>query len=83
MTQDQINRIKEIQSRHEQATEGPWTNLNDLIVQSEKGMIADDNESICRIRGHGAGLNQHANMEFIAHAREDIPFLLSLLMKNI
>lgn len=81
-------RIDAIKARCEAATPGPWQDCRDYaaMVLSE-----DEQQRICDIRGWGhltavLGLSedaayerQLADAEFIAHTREDIPYLLGLV----
>jgi hypothetical protein len=70
------DRIAEIAARCEAATQGPWeTNwLDDCFIEPR----------ICMIPANGCYDYDKfgANSEFIAHAREDIPYLLSQLAER-
>lgn len=62
-------RVAEIAARAEAATEGPWSRSRHYKLN----IISDATGQI--ITGHATP--NSTNAEFIAHAREDIPFLLS------
>lgn len=82
MTEEQL---REIEARHEAATPGPWRHtFKDCLYYMSSEFIDREDDPI------GVGLitsdiNQHnaelyatdADMEFIAHARADIPALLA------
>jgi len=69
-----------IRARADAATAGPWFGFHDddgRVVSTFDAAICD----VCAVDGvldWGNGVN-HANAEFIAHAREDIPALLGLV----
>lgn len=71
-------RVREIRERVEKATLGPWQfapNVNvGGLVRSDTGAMA-----IAAFREDHAEMV--ANAEFIAHAREDIPYLLDRIEK--
>lgn len=68
-----IERIKEIRERMDKATEGPWVyrgptfGCDDAFVQATIPGL-----NVC-------SFHKEANGHFIAHAREDINWLLDLL----
>ncbi len=63
-----MNRIEEITARHEAATAGPWE------VSPAGHIFSDPLKPIAFVGGND---NQaDADAAFIAHARQDIPFLL-------
>ncbi|GGU52138.1 hypothetical protein [Streptomyces lavendofoliae] len=72
------DRIAEIQARAEAATKGPWfverhqPTLTRRVVSDDHALDAD--------LGYLGNSNQF-DAEFIAHAREDIPFLLDELAR--
>lgn len=71
------NRLEEIRARERAATKGPWHTAKRrpaLIVAADRARVAD-----CHV-GIGMALDEaQINAEFIANAREDISYLLSLL----
>ncbi len=85
--------IAEIEARAEKATEGPWENYgNDLVrapagrvfktkslqVQTTKTPVADFRDYLNK----GVFPNTKNNVDFIAHAREDIPALIAALRER-
>lgn len=71
----------DIRRRAERATAGPWT-----FQIVKKGAIPDDSVMIAAVApGHQirarppGGSFPSADGEFIAHAREDVPYLLTLV----
>lgn len=76
-------RIEEIAARAEAATAGPWLNPHGEFVSQAKTFMA-----ICRVNRptvpDNAALKtvpstrdmEQANIDFIAHARSDVPWLL-------
>lgn len=70
------NKLKEIQDRANKATIGPWVYMGE--TKPYEGMVLSSG-NIDRICGT-VGLDDRPNdMEFIAHSREDIPYLLAAL----
>jgi len=70
--------LKEIEERASKATPGPWTlDINYLVGFPPKTRPTGESimllEETCRA---GSAEADDANMEFIAHAREDVPALL-------
>lgn len=62
-----MNRIEEIKARCEAATKGPWIKINDQLRHGvTAGLIG-----VIHVYDEDA--------DFIAHSREDIPFLLAEL----
>lgn len=69
------DRLQEIKERCEKATPGPW----ELVLGHE-----DPNDACVHVKGSDNTVcytqcydcNHRADMAFIAHAREDIPYLL-------
>ena len=83
-------KLQEIRARADAATEGKWERANKSVrVEGEYGDSAPTgyDGGICNCLGIRAGLNiskqinaqAKRNAEFIAHARQDIPFLLGLI----
>lgn len=74
-----MNRIDEIKARCETVTLGPWNADNGYEIH-EKTMRKDENGTLHGERPNGIAeiypLNRQANAAFIAHSREDIPYLL-------
>ena len=76
--------LDEIRARADNATEGPWTNRKQR--ETEKGpdarwiypgniVVADSHQIIVTQTGNAA------NSRFIAHAREDVPYLLAIVAR--
>jgi len=71
MPTDPPDRLAAIQARAEAATKGPWTPYDNHVqigsflneIETENPMVGDSS----------------ADTHFIAHAREDIPYLLALV----
>ena len=63
MTDD---RLSEIEARTEAATPGPW---------KRSGSLVEDKHGNRMVQTWGLAWMQHA--EFIAHAREDVPYLIA------
>lgn len=79
-----MTRLEEIKKRTETATSGPWESecRKENIYHPDKcwnhDVTCEKGEAI--IIQSNAFLNEdHANAEFIAHARKDIPWLLDKL----
>lgn len=84
-------RIREIHERAEKATPGPWRvddpswiEVNDITVWC--GPEGDDARWICNMGAPIAAVDDrqqaevsYANGTFVAHAREDVPWLLAQL----
>ena len=79
------DRIAEIWEREEKATEGPWGRYGtgkpmQGKLEAAPGLSIGSvthTEPLCRVSGYLLPLE--ANAEFILHAREDIPWLLTRL----
>lgn len=73
-------RLEAIRQRAEKATEGPWFNTEYHVATKPniRGGYPSDSASVCEINDgeYIENLNM-ADAEFIAHARQDIPDLLS------
>lgn len=71
-----MKRLEEIKARADAATPGPWDTNGYTIFSTpleEKGFYLGD---ICFVESV-----DNNDLEFIAHAREDIPYLLDMLDK--
>jgi hypothetical protein len=67
-----MGRLEEIESRVKLVTRGPW-------IHSRFGyqiLTNDRMDSICQFDGHMEMEQQIANCSFIAHSREDVPWLI-------
>lgn len=76
-----MTRIEAIRQRAEQATKGPWSYER---CEDERGGIDYDIESWSKPARRrdtkiACGCDSRFDAEFIANAREDVPYLLSLL----
>jgi len=73
-------RLAEIRARAEKATSGPWGKYGieaAAMWESVPGQCIGspaNTEYIARVSGYALPL--HANVDFITHSREDIPWLL-------
>lgn len=76
-TEHDTDRLAEIRARLVELTDGPW--IAEYSGETEHCVIPHDahstREALALVRGYYAT----ADAEFIAHAREDIPFLLDQL----
>lgn len=85
-----MSRLEEIKARCEKATLGPWSNAHtitgsdpedtrecDLLVYKQHG-LGDPQFLVATTE---KGPQNFENMEFIAHSREDIPYLLGIIEK--
>lgn len=94
ISEDQRPRLAEIRARVEKATQGPWTATAGYDGGATVAIMRDWRDWR---EGYGGGASvlgpeawihsaqKHqpdANAEFIAHAREDIPYLLDLLASS-
>ena len=76
------DRLDEIQARADAATDGPWVLMPPLCGPDGQGVYeTEDYGPICEVgdpypRGRN---NPQENMEFIAHARADVPRLVAAL----
>lgn len=79
-----MSRLDEIKARTEAATEGPWS-----TEQEVGGAIRVGNEdawacvTMTTLGSGGEFDNQKADADFVAHAREDVPWLESRLREAI
>ena len=70
-----MDRLSEIRARCEAATPGEWQHN----VIDDAGGVIDHAVGIGLTHGICCGISNPSDAAFIAHAREDIPYLLSLL----
>ena len=70
---------KDIEARAEAATPGPWTHRRQGYGDKERSKVQGECEDLAIIAVTLFEEQQRANGEFIAHAREDIPYLLAQL----
>ncbi len=88
------DRLKEIRERAEKATKGPWRCDVDIFNDDGEVEASVHDEEISMLFTEGTGVmggedcwtkaresQAFRNAEFIAHAREDVPFLLAELEK--
>lgn len=72
-------REKQIREREAKATKGPWEVMPDSVIQYMNRIWADGCD-VCCCEGDGSLSHERSDNEnFIAHARADIPWLLSQL----
>lgn len=71
-----MDRLSEIRARCEAATPGPWFNFGGWLIHTETDV---EHNGIPHEKTIGSVKAQNA--AFIAHARDDIPYLLSRLEK--
>jgi hypothetical protein len=75
-------RLAEIEARANAATNGPWyadvTRYHRRPASEQEVVVATDTMSIVRLSG-SKGFHEEAmpDAEFIAHARQDVPWLLA------
>lgn len=67
-------RLAEIEARAKAATEGPWIESEMQVAAVTRGVIA-----VIPTPRVGGVFDCQQNKAFIAHAREDIPYLLTTL----
>jgi hypothetical protein len=87
VNEDTKKRVEEIETRASAATEGPWSDVR--VGREGDGNSRSHEEQICNQAGVGVLIVTHdgsdegrANGNFIAHARQDVPFLLDLVKKQ-
>lgn len=72
MTEDDQTQLAAITARVEKATDGPWfCQETGRVIDGEGYLIADED----------SGIVECSDAEFIAHARQDIPYLLAALTR--
>lgn len=71
-----MNQIEAIEKRCNEATPGPWEEGFTYHGSQHCGAVRHNGRVVCETRYFDMG-NSEPNAEFIAHAREDIPFLLN------
>lgn len=78
-----MNRLEEIKRRCEAATDGPWelTDANEGM----KNLVASGNVIVTSrlYRCLPYGLEDDYDSEFIAHSREDLPWVIDMLEEAI
>jgi hypothetical protein len=76
------DRSREIEEREKKATKGPWEIQTDTYGVERIWAILDGGEcDVACAEGDGSipRVERRANAKFIAHARSDISYLLSLV----
>lgn len=87
--QDSVRRLAEIRERTDKATPGPWLDdedgRDDILPMLTVWPVSQPDDG-CEERGYLLGQPIHIahavesrDQEFIAHSREDVPYLLSLI----
>lgn len=71
--------IAEIGARAEKATAGPWEHVNGKGYAKQYECVETEDVMVCECWDAGSDEQRHADAAFIAHAREDVPKLLSAL----
>lgn len=85
MTADETTRLAEIRAREEKATKGPLeARGGGAVIDQEKVpphivKVDRDDKDRRRISFIASCFTSKADCEFFAHAREDVPWLLSLV----
>ena len=78
---DEAKRLAEIRARAEKATPGPWkwhtSNSWRRLKRDDRGISQSVSEPFVARDGHPDLDINEPDMQFIAHARTDIPFLLA------
>ena len=83
MTPEDMKRLEEIRERVEKATEGPWEfydrygDLGLVVVENSDADPITDTE--LRHPGMDHACVRRKDGDFIAHSRQDIPWLLGLV----
>lgn len=75
-----IAKLTEIEERAKKATSGPWVYMDDAEPYSGTVLTADEAVRICETPQLDDRLD---DMEFIAHARTDIPALCKALRESM
>jgi hypothetical protein len=78
-----MNKLDEIKARCEKATEGPWMIVGP-ITYGPSAWVTSDLHQICELKPWntaGRKFYHSDNADFIAHAREDSPYLLKRLRR--
>ena len=70
--------LKAIKKRHEAATKGPWRAIRDTGVRNDGGYVVFSKAKPSHYLGQDERYEReigewHGNLEFIAHARQDLP----------
>ena len=77
------DKIDEIRARCEAATPGKWeADYNTPFSTDVTGIMADEGYVILADGGFDDEYPREEDAEFIAHAREDIPYLIELLAEQ-
>jgi hypothetical protein len=74
-----VSRLEEIRARAAAATPGPWHSNTRWHKRYAVGVIEPDGSEAILTSLNDYFTNFAANGDFIAHAREDIPYLLAKL----
>jgi hypothetical protein len=74
-------RLSEIAERHGRATPGEWRIVPDAVHPLNRRITSDKNPHIAKVyaESRSEGEEAQANADFIAHAHQYIPYLLSEL----
>lgn len=87
MTPTEKQRIEEISEREKKATHGLWESVRTagycrVRVYEEEVLDSDDVQICCTDSSEWSGDNPDSDANFIAHSRQDIPFLLDLVKRQ-
>ena len=69
-------RLREVKEREARATKGPWRLGHHRGFGEEHDVGGPDGEDLAGVRGM---FYRKADAEFVAHAREDVPWLVGAL----
>ena len=74
------NLLLEIEGRANSAVEGPWV-FSSSLDGRRGSVVAPDSKVICSYGPEDLGYSgtKHANFQFMANARNDVPFLVNVV----
>lgn len=70
-----VETLDEIETRAEAATKGPWRKTSDIL--KDCGCISTRSEDLFRSYASPPTIQTSRDCDFIAHAREDVPWLVA------
>ena len=72
MAKRKRTRLERIRDRAQAASKGPWTCAGEFVMGADGLSLLDGTDG-----GYGGWAYQEADAEFMANARDDIPYLLA------